>query len=146
MTKIRQATSDDINSIINLYHEYRAFYRQPKSDDALTFLNERLKKKESIIIIAEVDNRPAGFCQIFHSFSSIQLGPISILNDLYVAPEFRRKKIAETLVKEAIKIAQNNGSKSINLSTQIANTNAQELYKKIGFKKDNDFFHFFFKF
>ena len=145
MLKILIANHNDLKKVLPLFHEYRKFYRQEFSPSAEEFLKERLAKNESIILLAQLEDKCVGFIQLYKSFSSIGLGPIIILNDLFVDPNFRRKKIAETLILKTIEYAKQNNFIKVSLSTQISNTSAQELYKNLGFKKDNDFFYFNYK-
>ncbi len=143
---VRQAAPSDLDKILPLFHEYRTFYRQGKNDLAREFLQERLTKKESVIFVFEENEVICGFTQLYPSFTSKNLGRTWILNDLYVTPSMRRKKIAWKLMDAACAFAKETNAKFVSLSTEISNTNAQELYKKYGFKKDNDFFHFNFSF
>ncbi len=142
MSKIERITLEKLNNIYPLFHEYRRFYRKEVSSSAETFLQDRIKNNESVIYAIFENNQAVGFVQLYTTFSSLNLGKVVILNDLYIVPEFRRKKCASELVKCAIEFAKESKATSVSLSTQIANTGAQDLYKKLGFKKDNDFFYF----
>lgn len=140
--KIKKAALSDVSKILPLFHAYRQFYRHDIDPKAEEFLFDRLSKNESVIFYAEDESGVLGFTQLYPSFSTRGLGSTWILNDLFVKPEARRKKAAWKLIDESVKHAKDTNAVMIGLSTQIANTNAQELYKKYGFKKDNDFFHF----
>ena len=142
MSKIEQIKLENLTDVFPLFQEYRKFYRKEASPTAEQFLTDRLKNNESVIYAAYVDNRCVGFVQLFTTFSSLNLGKIVILNDLYILPDFRRKKIATELINVSIEHAKSVKATGVSLSTQIANTGAQDLHKKIGFKKDNDFFYF----
>jgi GNAT superfamily N-acetyltransferase len=146
MTEVKKATIADINKVVPLFNDYRKFYRKEISSEVQAFLNERISNNESVILIAIDQNQVVGFVQMYFTFSSINLCKVAILNDLYVLPEMRRKKVASLLIDSTLDEAKKLGCKTVNLSTQIANTNAQDLYKKKGFKKDNDFFYFNFGF
>lgn len=142
MIEIKKATSSDISQILPLFDDYRKFYRKEISAEAKSFLMERISQNESVLLMALDGNKVIGFAQIYFSFSSIQLCKTAILNDLFVIPEYRRKKVATMLIDSTIENAAKLNCKSVGLSTQISNTIAQDLYKKKGFKKDNDFFYF----
>ncbi len=140
--EIKEATTKDVESIVNIFEEYRLFYRQPTNPDSLKFLKERIEKNESKIFFIEENKVVIGFVQLYPSFSSRHLSKTYILNDLYVLKNHRRKKIAWNLVEHTAKWAKGQGVSEIHLATGIPNTQAQDLYKKFGFKKDNDFFYF----
>lgn len=142
MTQIKQVLSTDIEKILPLFNEYRRFYRQELNAKSYDFLFDRIQKNQSVIFYIEESNKVIGFVQIYPSFSSIGLGSTWLLNDLFVLPEYRRKKVATKLIEKTINYARETNAINVHLATQISNTNAQELYKKLGFKKDNDFFYF----
>lgn len=142
---ISMALVSDVPKILPLFNAYRQFYRHDIDPASKTFLDDRLKNNESIIFFAEDTSGVQGFVQIYPSFSSRSLGPTWILNDLYVKPDARRKKVAWQLFDECLALAKERQIHSISLSTLIPNLTAQEFYKKYGFKKDNDFFHFYYK-
>ena len=72
---------------------YRVFYEQ-KSDihAARVFLEERLRKEESIIFIAKAGLDSVGFVQLYPAFSSVSMRKSWILNDLFVSETHRGKE------------------------------------------------------
>jgi L-amino acid N-acyltransferase YncA len=97
---VRQATIFDLDLIAPLFDAYRQFYRKP-SDLGLArrFLLERFQHNQSIVLLAlQRDGSAIGFTQLFPSFSSVSAARIFILNDLYVRPEGRRKRVGSLLL------------------------------------------------
>jgi ribosomal protein S18 acetylase RimI-like enzyme len=68
--------------------------------------------------------------------------PIWILNDLFVAENHRQQGVAKSLIRAAVDFARETGTVRVALSTQISNIAAQSLYESLGFKKDEDFYHY----
>ena len=145
---VRRAELAHVPHIVPLFEAYRAFYgKAPAMDEATAFLQERLERDESVILIAQVadaghNSAPgavAGFAQLFRALSSLSLGRTMILNDLYVAPEFRRSGAARRLVEASIAHADSEGALRLELSTQHTNTSARALYDSLGFVADNEF-------
>jgi len=62
-----------------------------------------------------------------------------ILNDLYVAPDFRRRGIAAALLERAIDLAKTTDAKGLTLMTGVDNTAAQRLYEQMGFVRNERF-------
>ena len=84
MINIVQAKEEHIPILIPLLDKYRVFYGQRSDKQAAqSFLENRMKNKDSVIFIAFYEGSPAGFTQLYSSFSSVSLKPIFILNDLY---------------------------------------------------------------
>jgi ribosomal protein S18 acetylase RimI-like enzyme len=139
---IRQATLNDLDQLSQLFGQYRVFYEQPFEPDACRkFLEERLSKEESVIFIALDKDAYAGFTQLYPSFSSVGLKKIWILNDLFVSGEHRQKGIAQALITHVTAYSKTTGRKKVVLSTAYDNFNAQKLYEKLGFARE-DFYNY----
>src|SRR5689334_3098393 len=99
---IRQATIADLDALAPLVDGYRQFYKQPSDPDAARrFLADRFHHRQSVIFLAAVDGKAAGFTQLYPSFSSISMARTFILNDLFVTPEARGLGVGKGLLKAA---------------------------------------------
>lgn len=56
------------------------------------------------------------------------------ITNIAVSPDYRRKKVGETLLTTIINDCRNNGIKYITLEVRVSNTPAINLYEKYGFK------------
>jgi ribosomal protein S18 acetylase RimI-like enzyme len=141
---VRVATLADVEPLAALFDGYRQFYGKPSDIEvARRFLSERLSKQDSIILLAEDTGRAAsGFVQLYPSFSSVRAARIYILNDLFVAPEARRRGTGAALLRMAADVARASGAVRLKLSTQIENVSAQRLYTTLGWKRDEDFYEY----
>ncbi len=143
MINIIQAKEEHIPILIPLLDKYRIFYGQNSDEqEAQRFLEARIKNKDSIIFIAFYDGSPAGFTQLYSSFSTVSLKPIFILNDLYVYNEFRKKGIGEVLLNSAKDYCILLEYKGLALETAINNP-AQKLYERLGWKKNTSSLYYF---
>jgi ribosomal protein S18 acetylase RimI-like enzyme len=135
--QIKRITLQEYQLVTPLFDDYRVFYKFP-SDLPLAerFIRERLENKESIIFAAIAgDGTPAGFTQLYPLISSGRAIKNWVLNDLYVAPGYRKQGIGEALIKTAREFAQEDGAAFLQLETAIDNYTAQRLYENIGFNK-----------
>ncbi len=143
MINIIRAKEEHIPILISLLDEYRIFYHQNSDEQgAQKFLEARIKNKDSVIFIAFYDGSPAGFTQLYSSFSTVSLKPIFILNDLYVYKEFRKKGIGAELLISAKDYCMLSGYKGLALETAINNP-AQNLYERLGWKKNTSSLYYF---
>ncbi len=141
--KIIRATKEHLSLIVPLFDSYRAFYKQASDEKkAKSFLEKRLDRDESILFLALVEDKPAGFIQLFTSFSSVSLESIYILNDLYVNPLFRKNGIGMALLEKAKEQCSAMNFKGLALET-ASNNPAQHLYERLGWEKDVECFHYF---
>nr|WP_245252065.1 GNAT family N-acetyltransferase [Paenibacillus sediminis] len=144
--EVRQATIDDLDGLAEIFNDYRVFYGQtPNLEQARLFLFERFEHLESIVFIAKDQNtdRIVGFTQLYPVFSSISMRRSLILNDLYVNEQYRKQGIASMLLDEAQSYAKSIKAKGLELSTAITNEQAQRLYERYGYVKDEEFYHYY---
>lgn len=143
MTRIIRATEEHLPGLIPLFDQYRIFYKQDSDPAAAErFLRERMKLKESIVFLAYYEGEPAGFTQLFKSFSSVSLQAVFILNDLYVASQYRSLGIGAQLLKKAQACCREKRYKGLALETAVDNP-ARHLYERLGWVKDSHCFHYF---
>nr|RNJ67205.1 MAG: GNAT family N-acetyltransferase [Leptolyngbya sp. IPPAS B-1204] len=83
-----------------------------------------------------------GFTQLYPSFSSVSMQQVWILNDLFVAENYRKQGVANLLMDAAEQYAQDTGAVCIVLATQITNTAAQTLYESRNYVRDEAFYHY----
>jgi len=141
---VRQATIFDLDLLVPMFDAYRQFYGQP-GDLALArqFLLERLQHNQSVIFLAvRQDGSAVGFTQLFPSFSSVSAKRIFILNDLFVQPEARRKKVEYLLLAAAARFGPEAGAIRLTLSTEATNKAAQALYEAEGWKRQEHFYNY----
>jgi ribosomal protein S18 acetylase RimI-like enzyme len=138
--ELRRADPDDVELIVPLFDGYRQFYGQPSDPArARAFIGERLSRGESVIFLAMEDGEPLGFTQLYPVFSSTHCRPLWILNDLYVAPEARRRGVARMLMDQARDHAVETGACGIQLETAHTNSSAQRLYESLGYQMDKNY-------
>lgn len=157
---VEQATIHDVPQLAVLFNQYRVFYGQASDvEGAKQFLLDRFNHAESIILVAKenknvnmitnaninnnLNAKIIGFTQLYPTFSSISMQRSWILNDLYVAEEHRKQGIAEQLLEQAKRFAMMTNAKGIALSTAPTNMQAQALYEKLGYVRDDEFYNYF---
>ena len=142
---VRRASVADLDAVAPLFDAYRQFYGQrPDPAAARAFLNERLRRDESVIFIAVDDgerDETLGFTQLYPSFSSVSVRRLWILNDLFVAAGVRRGGVGRRLLERAREFAVETDAKGLTLATAVDNAAAQALYESCGWRQD-EFKHY----
>lgn len=143
--RIVYATTDHVGQIAPLFDAYRVFYEQESDIEASqAFIHERLENQDSVIFLALDDHgRGIGFVQLYPTFSSISVQRAWILADLYVMPYARRQGVAEALMEAALQHAEDTDAKEVQLAAAVDNIPAQRLYEKLGYLRDEDFYHYY---
>ena len=140
---IVRASFADIAVLAPLFDQYRIFYGQTTDlSSAEIFLKQRFLNEESIVFLANMGTRAVGFTQLYTTFSSVSLQSFFILNDLYVAPEYRGRGLGKALLIKAQEYCISQDYKGLALETATDNP-AQGLYNKLGWKKDTEYVHYF---
>ena len=138
--KIQQATLEHLDELAPLFDAYRVFYKKESNLlAARKFLAERLLHNESLIFIAYTEGgEVAGFVQLYRTFSSVRLGRLWILNDLFVKPEVRGLGISKLLILKCQQLVATTGGAGLRLETATTNDIGNQLYPKMGFVLDRD--------
>ena len=100
-----------------------------------------MKRKESVIFVAEERKELIGFTQLFPIFSSVSMQRTWLLNDLYVNEKARGIGAATALLNAAKEFGAETRSKWLLLQTAADNFTAQKVYEKNGWVRETDFFY-----
>jgi ribosomal protein S18 acetylase RimI-like enzyme len=137
---ITRASIADVTVLVPLFDGYRQFYgKKSEPDRCEFFLRERLFRGESVIFLARTNDMASGFTQLYPTFSSVNVGRIWHLNDLFVAPQARRLGVGRALMLHAVAFARQDGALRLTLETQVGNAQARALYEKLGMTLGTEF-------
>jgi ribosomal protein S18 acetylase RimI-like enzyme len=137
---IERAELRHIAEVAPLFDAYRRFYGQLDDPRARSFLEERVARHESVVLVARLEAAAVGFCQLYPCFASVSLTRMFVLYDLFVTPEARRCGAAAALLRAAVDYAAGQGAGQLMLQTAVTNLPAQSLYEREGWMRDNDFY------
>ena len=137
---IREAQIGDVQSIGELFDQYRQFYEYPPNVDAATrYISDRLTTGTSVVLVAVREKSLLGFAQMYPTWCSLQGGRVYVLYDLFVAPNDRRHGVGRQLMQAAADRAKRDGMVRLDLSTAKSNSRAQSLYESLGWQRDNHY-------
>lgn len=142
--QIVRADCSHLAALVPLFEGYRRFYRQPQDlPGAWAFLEARMQQEESVIFLAlDEAGTGGGFTQLYPLFSSVRMRRLWVLNDLFVAPEARRNGVAQALMERARQWAVETGAAGLQLETAHDNHPAQALYERLGWVREDGFYHY----
>jgi len=140
MITVRQATIADLEALVPLFDSYRQFYGSATDQEAArAFIVARFNHAESVFFLALENGIPLGFTQLYPLFSSLSLGRIFLLNDLFVYERGRKQGVGTQLLVAATEFARSVGATGLTLSTARTNSTAQSVYESAGWVRDNQF-------
>jgi ribosomal protein S18 acetylase RimI-like enzyme len=137
---VRRAAPADLELLLPLVSAYRRFYGQA-SDEARErrFIGKHLRDGSSTLFIAIDGERAIGFVQIYESWSTVQLAPMLVLEDLFVEEASRGKHVATSLIDAALRFAREAGAAGMFLETATDNLRAQAVYERAGWQREQRF-------
>lgn len=139
MKQIEIATLDHLDEFAELFNDYRIFYRQPSDiEKGKAFLKERITKNESVTFLIKVDNKFAGFTQLYSLFHYKTLQRQWLLSDLFVSPDFRGLGLSINLIDRCKQYCDETDACGLLLETEKTNEIGNILYPKCGFELDRE--------
>jgi ribosomal protein S18 acetylase RimI-like enzyme len=143
---ILRARAEHVDEVAPLFDLYRQFYdKGPDAPGARAFMNQRLAGGDSVVFLARRDHITVGFTQLYPTFTSVGMGRVWHLNDLFVSPDCRRSGVARTLMRHAMEFARRTGALRVTLETARDNEPAQRLYEALGFERGEKFWKYTYK-
>ncbi len=141
---IKKAKINDVPGLAILFDQYRVFYRK-ESDvaGAVSFLTDRLSRDESVIFLCEREGKLAGFVQLYPLFSSTRMQRLWLLNDLFVAEEFRGQGVSKALIEASRVFGIETGACGLSLETEKTNLIANQLYTATDWELDEEHNYYF---
>ena len=83
--------------------------------------------------VAEVDGKPVGFIDLFVFPDVAHGGMTGLINNLVIDERFRGRELGKDLLLEAIRHGTQQGAAELHVWTELDNTPAIGLYKRLGF-------------
>ena len=130
---IRKLNLKDKEKWSKLYYGYAEFYKVPMNQGILDTLWGWIHDNNHIVngICYELDSSIVGIAHYRTMPRPIKGQYIGFLDDLFVDPEFRGKKIAQKLINHLKSISKANNWNGIRWIKHSSNENAKKLYDKI---------------
>ncbi|MBN1861213.1 MAG: GNAT family N-acetyltransferase [Candidatus Thermoplasmatota archaeon] len=132
---IRKMTQKDYDPIIRLWKEGNLPYR-PRGRDSNKNFQRQLQQPTSLYFIAQIDNHIIGAVLGTHD------GRKGWINRLVVAPSYRKRGIANLLVKE---IERQLAARKIDIIACLIeewNTSSMQVFQQLGYVKHTDILYF----
>lgn len=129
---IREASSDDINGIIEVL---KTIYLQDEAW-ARKALEKLLATENYMILVAKLDRKIVGFIDYYILPSVWEKWNEATINYLFIHKDYQGRGIGSKLLKEVIKQTGKMGIMELHVGTEKENKRAIRLYKKHGFLKE----------
>jgi len=139
---IRRATSNDADAILQLVDALADYESLPRpSAEAKKRLSADMGNRFDAWI-AEVEGAPAGYAFAFETYSSFLALPSLYLEDLFVLPEYRSRKVGLALFNEVLEEAKRRGCGRMEWTVLDWNELAINFYKRAGATHLKEWHHY----
>jgi GNAT superfamily N-acetyltransferase len=141
---IEIVSDENFDEVLPLIRAYQDFYRVSNIDEQKNrnhfgrFLRDHSR---GVLLLLRFEQTPIGFATIYYTFSSARAEEVGVLNDLYVAPEYRGKGFGRQLIARASEEVKARGLTRIQWLTTRDNNTAQTLYDSTAASKSEWFFY-----
>ncbi|MGC9095224.1 MAG: GNAT family N-acetyltransferase [Candidatus Bathyarchaeia archaeon] len=106
-------------------------------EERLSVLKGSLRDPDYELWVAEVDGEIVGFIDLWTINDFCHGGKLSYIQNLYVAPKYRRMGVGSKLLQKIIDRAKEKGALEVHVVTNFENNPAIQLYKKHGLTKES---------
>jgi ribosomal protein S18 acetylase RimI-like enzyme len=121
----------------DLFNQYETSRVETLGKEASLRMGGGWFKSEPVLFIVLTNypsSVPVGFIQLYLMSSSTTSAKATIVNDLYIMPDYRNNGAALKLTEAAVRFAIHNKSAFIRLEILRENLSAKKLFESVGFK------------
>lgn len=132
---ISSATEADVPTILGFI---RALAEYEKLAHTVVATEQKLQdtlfgpRRHAEVLIARLNNQPAGFALFFHNYSTFLAKPGIYLEDLFVLPEHRKKGVGKALLRKLAQLAKERNCGRLEWSVLDWNEPAIGFYQRLG--------------
>ena len=134
--RVRPATEADLQALLPLVRGYCEFYGADPPDEGLIEMCRALiaaPDEEGLLLVAESDGgEVAGFAACGWKWSSLRGARITVMEDLFVAPDQRSGGVGSELIRASAQRSAELGAPAMEWMTAPDNNRAQAAYARVG--------------
>lgn len=132
---VRKATPADAESILTLVDALADYEKlaRPDANAKRRLITDMFSERPRInAFLGEYEQQPVGYAFVFETYSSFLALPTLYLEDLFVLPEYRSKKIGYALFTAMVEEAHRRGCGRMEWTVLDWNQLAIDFYKRLG--------------
>ncbi len=140
-TTVRKATPDDAPLILSLVDALAAYEKlePPDSVAKSRLIADMFSPRPRLdAFLAEYERKAVGYAFVFETYSSFLALPTLYLEDLFVMPEYRTKKVGSSLFRAMVAEAHRRGCGRMEWAVLDWNQLAIDFYKRFGARHMKD--------
>ena len=138
MIEVRRLRPEDAPALVSLIDALAAYenLEPPDAEAKARLIRDLFADRPRVeSFLAVVDGVPAGYTFIFETYSTFLAMPTLYMEDLFVLPEYRGKKVGSALFREMVRQAHARGCGRMEWSVLDWNQLAIDFYEHYGAKR-----------
>ena len=130
---LRVAELADAEAVAHMLHDFNLEFDTPTPGPSVLTdrLCEMLGRDDVAVLLA--GDPPVGVALLTFRPNVWDAGPVTLLEELYVRPEVRRRRIGHRLLERAVAMAVARGSRTFEINVDEGDTDARRFYEAHGF-------------
>jgi GNAT superfamily N-acetyltransferase len=140
--EIAPISSDECAELLPLIAAYQRFYAAEEVDEERNrafFRRFLAPSDEGLLLGARGDGRLVGYACLYWHFSSLEAVETVLMNDLFVAEDWRGRGVGRALIEASAEVARERGAPYLEWATAPDNETAQRLYDSTGAERSEWF-------
>jgi GNAT superfamily N-acetyltransferase len=142
---IRRATAADAPAMLALIRALAEYEKlePPDAEAEARLVRDAFGEKPRFdVYLAEVDGRAVGYAFLLETYSTFLARPTLYIEDIFVLPEYRGKRVGDALFRRCVAVAKERGCGRIEWVTLDWNVNAQNFFKRYGSQHLKEWYFF----
>lgn len=142
---IRRATAADAPAMLALIRALAEYEKlePPDAEAEARLVRDAFGEKPRFdVYLAEVDGRAVGYAFLLETYSTFLARPTLYIEDIFVLPEYRGKRVGDALFRRCVAVAKERGCGRIEWVTLDWNVNAQNFFKRYGAQHLKEWYFF----
>jgi len=142
---IRRATAADAPAMLALIWALAEYEKlePPDAEAEARLVRDAFGEKPRFdVYLAEVDGRAVGYAFLLETYSTFLARPTLYIEDIFVLPEYRGKRVGDALFRRCVAVAKERGCGRIEWVTLDWNVNAQNFFKRYGAQHLKEWYFF----
>ena len=137
---VRLATLQDVHGLVNLMEQFHAEsgYVLDRAQAEAAFRTLIAQPALGCVLLAYRDAQPIGHAVLTVGFAMDCGGLCGCIDDLFVAPAFRRCGGGDALIAAVVAMARQMGCRAMHVEVGASNVAACALYAKYGLRRADD--------
>lgn len=126
---------DEYEELLPLIAAYQRFYEVEEIDaerNRAFFRRFLAPSDDGLLLGAHREGRLVGYACLYWHFSSLEAVETVLMNDLYVAEDWRGRGVGRALIEASAEVARERGAPYLEWATAPDNETAQRLYDATG--------------